>query len=77
MSGIRESLLRNTQEVPCPECQFRVWIRMSEVICQCTVRCPNCRVGLHLIDDSGAMTHEIDAMDRAVHSLERTIERMF
>lgn len=31
---------------PCPSCGFRIWVRISEVVTECVVRCPVCRTSI-------------------------------
>lgn len=69
MDSVAESmqtqLLRQDAEVDCPSCTYPLWIRLSEVVVQTAVRCPCCRVRIHLVDDRGSaagMGAEIDSM---------------
>lgn len=63
--SLASQILHGDHEVDCPECGYPVWIRFSEVIAQCTVTCPCCRLRLHLLDSSGQM-----------QTLGSTLERM-
>lgn len=42
-------------DVPCPRCGFRLWVRIAEVVAQCAVRCPVCRIQIWLRDDRAQM----------------------
>lgn len=43
-------------DVPCPACGFGMFVLISEVQAQTYVRCPCCRVLVHLLDRD-ASTH--------------------
>ncbi|MGW6934659.1 hypothetical protein ACWGE0_31680 [Lentzea sp. NPDC054927] len=52
-----DQLLHGDQDIPCPECGFEVWIRLSEVVAECAVLCPLCRTRLWLRDSRGQMSN--------------------
>lgn len=57
MGSLTDQLLRGDQDVPCPECGFEVWVRISEVVAECAVVCPVCRTRLWLRDGRGEMAN--------------------
>lgn len=64
--SLASQILHSDHEVDCPECGYPVWIRFSEVIAQCTVTCPCCRLRLHLIDSDGTMQTLGDTLERQI-----------
>ncbi|RAS59265.1 hypothetical protein C8D87_115126 [Lentzea atacamensis] len=57
MGSLTDQLLHGDQDIPCPECGFGVWIRLSEVVAECAVLCPVCRTRVWLRDGRGQMSN--------------------
>jgi hypothetical protein len=60
--------------VPCPSCGFGMWVRISEVVVECAIRCPVCRTQVWMRDDRGNMQNlgsEIESM------IEQTMKGLF
>lgn len=64
--SLASQLLHDDHEIGCPECGYPVWIRFSEVIAQCTMTCPCCRLRLHLIDADGKIQNLGDILERQI-----------
>lgn len=69
MESLATQLLHSDLEVPCPECDFELWIRVAEILAECTVLCPVCRTRIRLRDDRGG-THNAGSM------IESTLDSM-
>ncbi|MDG4795394.1 hypothetical protein [Micromonospora sp. WMMD1082] len=65
--SLASQILHGDHEIDCPECGYQVWIRLSEVIAQCTVTCPCCRLQLRLLDVGGKMQTLGDTLDRQIN----------
>ncbi|MEU4777483.1 hypothetical protein [Micromonospora sp. NPDC023633] len=63
--SLASQILHGDHEIDCPECGYPVWIRLSEVVAQCTVTCPCCRLRLHLLD-GGQMQNLGDTLERQI-----------
>jgi hypothetical protein len=53
--SLSTQLLHADIEIPCPSCEYPVWVRLAEVTAQCFVRCPCCHVLIRLQDDTGTV----------------------
>ncbi|MGW4294004.1 hypothetical protein ACWEH1_13240 [Micromonospora chersina] len=67
-------ILHGDHELGCPECGYPVWIRLSEVVAECTVTCPCCRIRIRLFDSSGKMQTLGDTLERQI---ERAMKGLF
>lgn len=72
--SLASQILHDDHEVDCPQCGYPVWIRFSEVIAQCTVTCPCCRLRLHLVDGGGSMQMLGDTLERQI---DRAVKDIF
>jgi len=54
VSSLATQLLHgDLDEVQCPNCDSPLWVRFAEVVAQCAVRCPACRIRIWLRDERG------------------------
>lgn len=73
MSSLATQMLHSDIEVPCPNCEYAIWVRLVEVVVQAAVLCPACRLRIWLHDADGSM-HNIpggieSALERATKGL--------
>jgi ribosomal protein S27E len=62
-------LLHTEREVPCPQCEYPIWVLWSEIVAQTTIRCPCCRRRVRLVDATGSIQNigaDIDAQLRRI-----------
>ena len=74
MGDLSTDFLRGDMDVPCPACRYPVWVRLSEIVCQCRVLCRCCRTGIRLIDDRASMATAADEIER---SLDEALRGLF
>lgn len=72
--SIGTQILHTDLEVPCPRCEYPVWVRGAEVVAQTTVLCPCCRTRIQLVDDNGSAQNAGDVIERQITE---TLKRMF
>lgn len=54
-SGGWTQLLHSDVELPCPRCEYPLWLLLVEVVAQTAVICPSCRACVWLRDDAGSV----------------------
>jgi hypothetical protein len=69
MASLSRDVMRNTLDVPCPRCGYRVWVITAEIVCGSTVICPCCRVGIRLVDQTGSVQVAAARMQAAIQAL--------
>lgn len=69
MTSIETQILHADLDLDCPGCGFTVWVRSSEVVAQCTVICPCCRVRVRLVNDRGSVTTAARNIEAAARNL--------
>ena len=69
MGAFAYALLDTDVEIPCPICEYPVWIRLVEAIVQTAVRCPVCRTMIWLVDDRGSVRNAGQDIERAIGEL--------
>lgn len=65
--SLATQLLHSDLEVPCPRCEYPIWVRWSEVVVQQTVLCPCCRIRVGLVDDRGGMQMAGNDIERHIN----------
>jgi DNA-directed RNA polymerase subunit RPC12/RpoP len=74
MDSLTTQLLHGDLDISCPSCGFGMWVRVSEVVAECAVRCPACRTRIWLRDDRGQM-HNLGSVVES--TIEQTLGDVF
>jgi hypothetical protein len=53
--SLSTQLLHSDVELPCPRCEYSLWVLFVEVTAQTAVICPSCRARVWLRDDAGSV----------------------
>jgi Zn-finger nucleic acid-binding protein len=61
--------LEMDMELPCPRCGYPVWVIMGEIVAQCTVLCPCCRIRIRLQDADGSVQLLDEEIEQKVRAL--------
>jgi uncharacterized protein with von Willebrand factor type A (vWA) domain len=77
MAKLSDMLLRTLIEAECPSCEYVFEIQMLDARVQAFRRCPCCRQLIRLVDSGGSMYGELEDVDRAMESFERTLKDLF
>lgn len=64
-------------EVPCPRCGYHVEVQLLDARTQSYRWCPCCRGRIHLIEPDGSVSVGLDAVDDALHALQKSLRRAF
>ncbi|SDF30002.1 hypothetical protein SAMN05660662_1782 [Blastococcus aurantiacus] len=75
--NFRLELLDSDIEVPCPSCEYPVWVRLVEVVARCAVLCPSCRCRIWLTDADGSVQNAASEVQDAMNALMRELGGMF
>lgn len=75
--SLKTGLLDSDVDVPCPNCQYPVWIRLVEVVARCAVVCPACRCRVWLSDADGSVQNAAADVENAMNDLMRQLGGMF
>ena len=75
MASLSREVMRHTLDVPCPGCGYLVWVIMAEIVSGSMVICPCCRVGIHLVDQTGSVQVAAAQMQAAVEALGDVFKR--
>lgn len=70
-------LLSELIEAGCPACAYPFEVQLADVRTQVFRHCPCCRTLIHLVDRDGSMYGELEAVDNAMHDLEKTLKGLF
>lgn len=70
-------MIESDVEVPCPVCDYPVWVLLIEVVCQVAVRCPGCHTRVWLRDGDGSTTSAISQVQAAVDGLMVDMNKIF
>lgn len=70
-------ILKNLVSFSCPKCGYEVEIQLLDARVQAYRFCPCCHARIHLVDASGSMFGELEAIDLAMQELNETLRRMF
>ncbi len=63
-------------DVGCPRCRYPFEVQVLDVRLQARVFCPNCKVGVRLVDEEASMEVGLRKVDRAMSELERSLRRL-
>ena len=69
IASLSRDVMRHTLDVPCPRCDYRVWVIYAEIVAGSTVICPCCRVGIRLVDQTGSVQVAAARMQEAIQGL--------
>ena len=75
--SFRSGVIDSDIDVPCPNCEYPIWVRLVEVVAHCVVVCPVCRWQIRLNDAEGSVENVADDIENAMEDLMRTIKGMF
>jgi hypothetical protein len=75
MAGLSPDLTRHALEVPCPACEYPVWVIWAEIVAGSTVICPCCRVRVRLVDDTGSAQVAAAEIKAAVQAIRDVLRR--
>lgn len=64
-------------DVPCPVCQYPVWVILAEVAAGITVVCPCCRGTIRLVDSTGSVQAAPAIVQHALEDLAGQLKGMF
>lgn len=70
-------LMSQSIDLPCPSCEYPIWILWAEAAAQVTVRCPCCRAMVRIVDETGSVQTTPAQMRDALQDLDRTLRSAF
>jgi hypothetical protein len=76
MASSSLDLMGHPMGVPCPQCEYLVWVVLAEVVAGITVICPCCRVQIRLVDATGSVQVVNAQVQEALDDLAKTLKRM-
>jgi hypothetical protein len=77
MAKLSDMLLQTLIDVECPNCAYPFEIQVLDARVQAYRRCPCCWQLIRLVDGGGSMYGELEDVDRAMESLDRTLKDLF
>lgn len=75
--AFRLNLLDADIDVPCPSCEYPLWVRLVEVVAHCAVVCPVCRCQVWLTDAEGSVQNAASDIENPMDDLKRSLREMF
>ncbi len=67
---------RHFIDVACPRCRYPFQVQLRDVRLQARVFCPNCKVGVQLVDEEASAEVGLRKIGRAMSDLERSLRRL-
>ncbi len=77
MESLSRFVMGNAIDVPCPHCQYPIWVVWAEVAARVSVICPCCRVTIRLVDETGSVQTAPEQMQAALDGLESALRGIF
>jgi phage FluMu protein Com len=63
-------------DLECPRCRYPFDVQLLDVRVQARVFCPNCKVGIQLVDEEASTEVGLRTVDRSVNRLDRALRRL-
>jgi len=67
---------RHFVDLACPRCRYAFDVQLLDVRLQARVFCPNCKVGVQLVDEEATAEVGLRKVNRAVSDLERALRQL-
>ncbi|MEV7010229.1 hypothetical protein [Streptosporangium sp. NPDC051022] len=65
--SLATQFLHSDLDIPCPACRYIMWVRWSEIVAQCVITCPCCRIDVRLTDGEGGMQTAGSAIEQQIN----------